>query len=61
MKVGDTIKTKIDYGHWKKGHQGEIKCHKFEGHHKIYDFGVLLDGNGFYSGFDENEIEILNK
>ena len=64
MKIGDTVRIKIGYGFWKKGHEGKIKFEKFKaqdhsrsGKLKNYDFGVLLDGDTYVTGFDEFEIE----
>ena len=64
MKIGDTVKIKVPHGRWKVGHEGEIKFEKFKaqdhsrsGKLKNYDFGVLLDGDVYVTGFDGFEIE----
>jgi len=58
MEIGDKIKIKVDHGYWKAGHEGVIARIGFESHKaKIYDYGVLLDGDAFYAGFDKNELE----
>jgi len=66
MKIGDRVKIKTDYGFWKEGHEGIIKAKKMKGivfngrrSFKIYDFGVQLNGDGFWSGFDKSEIEVI--
>jgi hypothetical protein len=57
MNIGDEIKIKVRYGHWKIGYKGIIKSKDFASHDgKIFDYGVLLDGDSRYSGFDANEL-----
>lgn len=64
MKIGDKIKIKVDHGYWGKGHEGIIKTEKMKawnthgGITKIYDLGILLDGDPCQSGFDEDELEL---
>jgi len=62
MKIGDKIKIKVDHGYWNAGHEGVIACLKLKSYdvklkNKTFDYGVLLDGDAFYAGFDENELE----
>lgn len=64
MKVGDKVRLTIAFGYWKIGHEGEIKKLGFEGcklgkFHK-YDYAVLLDGDAYWVGFDENELEKID-
>ena len=57
FKQNDNIKILVDYGRWKKGHTGYVYNIGMECGDAQYDYAVMLDGDAFCSGFNENELE----
>ena len=63
MKIGDKIKTKIPYGHFKKGHKGTVEQFVFHGRSikgttLVYDLGIFLEGDISLSGWNHEEVEV---